>query len=137
MASTSSCTPLWLILLGFVGVLLLASMLTPSEPSMELARTTHEALAMARDARNDWHSAVIWSERWRLLGTVVGVCVPLIVAYLIWNSSLKHPPDTMEIVDLTDRYLLTSGKTDDTLAPESRRSAALQDGIVSSSADEQ
>jgi hypothetical protein len=60
---------------------------TDSSPNAELVRTAREAVELAHASQQDNRSAVLWAGRFRLVGLVIGVSVPLIMVYLIWRSS--------------------------------------------------
>ena len=55
------------------------------DPNVELARTTREAMEAAREAHEDAESVRRTSSALRTVALVVGVCAPLVVAYLIYR----------------------------------------------------
>ena len=91
------------IMVGVIAAVILLSLLCrPSDPSAELARTTREAVELARDADTGLRSAVLWNSRLRLLAIVLGVSIPLVVAYLIWRASAQGEIEVTEILDATE-----------------------------------
>ena len=70
----------------------------------ELAEAVRDSVEMIRDAREDAQSYTVWSGRWRMLAIVIGVSVPVVVAYLLFRSATKTDPDEIEVVArLADR----------------------------------
>ncbi len=67
------------LIFGAIMVLAAAVVLStcrPSDPNTELAQTARKAVELARDAQLADRSAVLWSGRFRLLATALGVSVP-------------------------------------------------------------
>jgi len=75
---------------------------TDAGPNVELVRTAREAVELAHDAQQDNRSAVLWAGRFRVVGLVIGVSVPLLIAAWIWRSSGQcdlHPAEILECVE--------------------------------------
>ncbi len=85
------------------GAFLLFLVCRPTDPNAELARTTREAVQLARDAQTSSESAALWAGRFRLLTVVVGVSAPLIVAYLIWRASAASELDPAEVIEAIEQ----------------------------------
>lgn len=98
--------PWWLLLIGVIVVLMFVDSCPDQSADTELARTAHEAVQLARESQSDDRSAVLWTGRFRLLAQVIGVSVPLVVAYLIWRSSCKSEIDAAEIIETAEQYAL-------------------------------
>lgn len=93
-----------LVLAGVVlGILFLGGLCVPETPSAELARTTRDAVGLARDAVAQGASA----GRLRLLAVVLGVSIPIIVVYMIWRSSARDQLDASEVIEAMERLELT------------------------------
>lgn len=93
------------IIIVAVVIIVFSSLCSPAPtPSAHLARATREAVGLARDAVARQSSFDVL----RLLAIVVGVCIPLIVAYLIWRSSATSEIDATEILDAIERFELPS-----------------------------
>ena len=86
------------VAVAVVGLWGLSHVLRTREPSAELARATREALRMAREARRDAEDARRASSALRVLSLVVGVSVPLVVAYLIFRLKARAEPGAEEIL---------------------------------------
>ena len=89
-----------------IGAMVLFLTCRPIDPNTELAKTTRQAVQLARDAGSSTESAVLLAGRFRLLAVVVGVTVPLIVVYLIWRSSAQSDLDPAEVIEAVERYRL-------------------------------
>ena len=98
--------PRWMLVAGVVSILLVVGRCPRDSADTELSRTTREAVKMAHDAQSDDQSAVLWTGRFRLLGLIMGVSVPIVVAYLIWRSSTRSEIDAVEIIAEAERYAL-------------------------------
>ena len=96
----------WIIVAAGVVVATMLLLSSDPDPNTELARTAREAVAMAHDAQSDNRSAVLWSERFRLLAIVAGVSVPLVIVYLIWRSSSTGELDIAEVIQAMDKHAL-------------------------------
>jgi hypothetical protein len=64
---------------------------------------------MAHEAQKSDRSAVLWAGRFRLIGVIIGVTVPLVIAYLLWRSSNTGEPDAAEIIHAAQQYLSDDG----------------------------
>jgi hypothetical protein len=97
----------WWLLFGAGAIIGLMFLSCPG-PSVdqELAHVTREALELASEAQADDRSAVLWTGRFRLLALVIGVSVPLIVAYLIWRASSQSEIDPTEVIEQFEVYSL-------------------------------
>ncbi len=95
--------PFTFILAAIAGFFLLSLVCRPTDPNAELARTAREAVELAHDADSAVTSAVLWSGRFRLLAIVVGVSVPMVVAFLIWRSSNPSECDPVELLDCLEQ----------------------------------
>lgn len=78
----------------------------PIDPNAELAKTTREAVGLARDAQSSVESAALWRGRFTLLAVALGVSVPLIAAVYIWRWSAGGPLDAAELLDGIERHVL-------------------------------
>jgi hypothetical protein len=67
------------------------------EPSAELARATRNAIEMARESQEANDAAYLWPGRLRLLGTVIGVSVPIGGAAWIVYLVLRHRPENLDV----------------------------------------
>ena len=83
---------------------------TDSSPNAELVRTARQAVELAHDAQTDNRSAVLWAGRFRLVGLVIGVSVPLLIAAWIWRSSGQSDLHPAEIIECVEQYVLPAMK---------------------------
>ena len=49
---------------------------------------------------------VLWSDRFRMLAVVLGVSVPMVVAYLLWRASAEREIEATEIIEAVEKYVL-------------------------------
>ncbi|MFQ5492229.1 MAG: hypothetical protein ACE5GE_16055 [Phycisphaerae bacterium] len=96
------------ILVIAAGIVLLSLLCRPADPNTELAKTAREAVEMARDSESAVTSAVLWTDRFRLLAIVIGMSVPVVVVYLISRSSSQAEPDTTEILQQLEQLGVSS-----------------------------
>jgi len=96
----------WIVVAAGAVVLLAVLCRPGADPNTELARTARDAVALAHDAQSDNRAAVLWSERFRLLGIVAGVSVPIVIVYLIWRSSSTSELDSTEVLQGMEEYAL-------------------------------
>ncbi len=92
--------------LVIAGAFLLFLVCRPAHPNAELARTTREAVQLARDAQTSGESAALWAGRFRLLAIVVGASAPLVVAYLVWRASARSELDPAEVIEAIEQHRL-------------------------------
>ena len=88
---------------------LLVYLLRPPDPNAEMAETAREAVQMARDAREDAESARRRGYTVRVVALVVGVSVPLMVAYLIYRSSERSEPGLEDVLEVMEEEGLLDG----------------------------
>ena len=98
-------------MLAFIVLLIGAAFLPfcvcrPIDPNVELARTTREAMEFARDAQSGTLSAILWTGRFRLLATALGVSAPLIVVLLLWRWSAHSEIDASEAFQIMEQHVL-------------------------------
>ena len=98
------------VLLGLCGSVIvlwmLAGIFSARDPNVELARTARETVKMAEDARKEAEITRRASSAFRSVALVVGVSVPLVVAYLIYRLQVKEEPGAGEIIDVLERERL-------------------------------
>ena len=83
---------------------------TDSTPNSELIRTAREAVELAHASQQDNRSAVLWAGRFRVVGLVIGVSVPLLIAAWIWRSSGQSDLHPAEIIECVEQYVLPAMK---------------------------
>jgi hypothetical protein len=76
----------------------------PIDPSVELARTTREAVEFARDAQSGTLAAVLWTGRFRLLAIALGVSGPMIVVLLLWRWSARSEIEAVEVFQIMEQH---------------------------------
>jgi hypothetical protein len=88
------------------GACLLFLVCRPADPNAELARTTREAVQLARESGSSAESAALWAGRFRLLAVAAGLLVPVLVACLVWRWSARSDLDPTEVIEVVERYQL-------------------------------
>ena len=83
---------------------------TDAGPNVELVRTAREAVELAHDSQMDNRSAVLWAGRFRVVGLVIGVSVPLLIAAWIWRSSGQSDLHPAEIIECVEQHMLPTMK---------------------------
>ena len=91
-----------------IGIIILLLILWPSRGStrnprgpefpVELAEAIRDGVAMTREARRDAMDGMVSAQRWRLLAIVIGVCVPIVVAYLALRVAATKDPDEADVM---------------------------------------
>ena len=98
------------LILGFLGSVLalwlFAGVFRARDPNVELAKTARKAVRMAEGARREADITRKASSVFRSVALVVGISVPLIVAYLIYRLQVKEEPGAGEIIDVLGRERL-------------------------------
>ena len=98
------------VILGLLGSVVLLWMLggifRARGADAELAKTAREAVKMAEGARREAEITRKASSVFRVVALVVGISVPLVVAYLIYRLQTKEEPDVGEIIDVLGRERL-------------------------------
>jgi len=95
----------WLYVVAGVIVGLMIGSCPGTGTDADLARTARDAVELAREAQDRDQSAVLWTGRFRLVALIIGVTVPLIIAYLLWRASHTGEPDAAEIIHAAEKYL--------------------------------
>ena len=102
--------PVKYVLLGLCGSVLamwvLGGIFRTRDPNVELAKTASRAVKMAEGARREAEITRKASSVFRSVALVVGISVPLIVAYLIYRLQVKEEPGAGEIIDVLGRERL-------------------------------
>ena len=107
-------------LLVYVALSVLGPCRSP-DPNVELARTAREAVAMARETQRDSERARRANNAMRVLALAAGVCVPLIVVYLVYKLRERSETPVEEVLDVLERHeLLTEGKPEQHALPVTR-----------------
>jgi hypothetical protein len=76
-------------------------------PGAAAIDTAHNAVELARDVAAQNSSATLWTGLLRLVGLVLGISIPLVIAYLLWRDTCKSDPATSEVLaDAAERGLL-------------------------------
>ncbi len=92
----------WLLVLavGFAVLRPLCSpkVVVPPDPNAELARAAREAVEMAREAQEEAAAVRASSGRWFFVSLAAAVIAPLVLAWLVFRSSAKAPPDDQEVL---------------------------------------
>jgi hypothetical protein len=92
---------LLVVLLGLI------QLIRPMSPSAAAIDTAHTAVELARDVAGQNSSATLWTGGLRLLGLVLGISIPLVIAYLLWRDTCKSEPAAREVLaDAAERGLL-------------------------------
>ena len=97
---------LWLVLgiaVALCGLWGLGEIFRSGEPNAELARTTREALRMARQAGEDAEHARRTAGALRLAALAVGVAVPLLTVYLIFRLQARQETSVEEVLRVLER----------------------------------
>jgi len=97
---------------------LLVYLLRPPDPNMGMAETAREAVQMAREAREDATSARQRGYTIRVIALVVGVSVPVVVAYLIFRSSERSELGPEEVLEVMEGEGLLDDHTHRELEPD-------------------
>ena len=114
-----------LIMLGpaVAVTLVLGHILFTRSPNAELARTTREALRMARDAHQDAEATRRASSALRVMALAAGVCGPLVAAYLIYRLRIRAEPESGEVLTVLEKERLLRS---DRAKPPLKRSDAYR-----------
>ena len=95
------------LVLGLCGSVLviwmLAGIFSARDPNVELVKTAREAVKMAEGARREAEITRKASSVFRVVALVLGISVPLVVAYLIYRLQVKEEPGAGEIIDVLGR----------------------------------
>ena len=97
---------LWCVLavaIAICGLWGLGEIFRSGEPNAELARTTREALEMAREAGEDAEDTRRAAGALRLAALAVGVATPLLVAYLIYRLQARQETSVEEVLRVLER----------------------------------
>ena len=98
------------VLLGLCGSVIvlwmLAGIFSARDPNVELARTAREAVEMAEGARREAEITRKASSVFRVMALVVGISVPLVVAYLIYRLQSKEEPGVGQIIGVLGREVM-------------------------------
>lgn len=99
------------VLVGFVGAIVvffgLSSLFRARDPNTTLAETARKAVEMAEEARKDAESVRRASSAFRIVALVVGVTIPLVVAYLVYKLRAREEVGMDELVQAFRQYRLT------------------------------
>jgi hypothetical protein len=67
-------------------------------PSAAAIDTAHTAVELARDVAAQNSGTTLWAGLLRLLGLVLGISAPLVIAYLLWRDTGKSEPAASEVL---------------------------------------
>ena len=122
------------VLLGLCGSVLalwlFAGVFRARDPNVELAKTARKAVRMAEGARREADITRKASSVFRVVALVVGIGVPLVVAYLIYRLQVKEYLGAGEIIDVLgrDRLVGISGSKAETVKLPKRARLKLERG---------
>ncbi len=113
------------MLVGFFGCVLIvwimSAVLKPRDVNVDIARAAERATRAAEAMRRDMEARRSMSSGIRIMGLVVGVTVPMIVAYLIYRHREGREPGVHEVLQVMKRAKLIERARGKELAQVERR----------------